>query len=94
MNTGSFKQKKIIECSMEAAKEWLDARNVRYVQKTVYQLKMGIVNFYPTTGTITIDGEPPYADKGLQALSEALERFGTDLPVCGKAAISLMRLQR
>lgn len=68
MNTNSFKQEKTVQCTMEAAKEWLDARNVRYEQKTPYHLKMGVVNFYPTTGKITIDGEPPYAAKGLQTL--------------------------
>lgn len=72
MNTTSPKQGKTVLSSIEAAKEWLDKHKVPYEQKTPYHLKMGAVNFYPTTGKITIDGEPPYGHKGLSALLEVL----------------------
>lgn len=72
MKTTSLKHEKSIQCTMDAAKEWLDSHKVRYEQKTLYHLKMGIVNFYPTTGKITIDGEPPHGPKGLDALLEVL----------------------
>lgn len=72
MNTTALNQEKSAQCSIETAKEWLDARNVPYQQKTQYHLKIGIVNFYPTTGKITIDGEPPFGPKGLDALLDIL----------------------
>ena len=72
MNTSLPKREKAVSAHMEAARDWLAKHRVPYEQKTPYHLKMGTVNFYPTTGKITIDGEPPYGPKGLNALLEVL----------------------
>lgn len=46
-----------------------------YVERpSEYQLKIGAVNYYPHTGTITIDRSRRYPLKGLDALLELLEK--------------------
>jgi len=39
---------------------------------TQFHIKIGPVNFFPTTGTITIDGEGPSTDKGPESLLSLL----------------------
>jgi hypothetical protein len=39
---------------------------------TQFHIKIGPVNFFPTTGTITIDGEGPSTDKGQESLLSLL----------------------
>ena len=46
-----------------------------YVERpSEYQLKIGAVNYYPHTGTITIDRSRRYPLKGFDALLELLEK--------------------
>lgn len=56
-----------------SAKQWLDLQGVPYRQLTAHHLKIGVINFYPSTGTITVDGETTKRpDKGLVALKAIL----------------------
>ena len=42
---------------MEVATQWLDRKRVNFKRLTAHHLKVGPVNFWPGTGTITVDGE-------------------------------------
>lgn len=64
--------------AMATAKHWLESHGVQYRQMTVHHLKIGAVNFYPSTGTITIDGEMMrYPARGLDALKTVLSDMCT-----------------
>ena len=55
--------------SLIQAAEWLDAKGVYYRHLPPSQLKIGPINYWPSTGTITVDnetGKRPYL--GLQGL--------------------------
>ena len=54
------------------------------------QLKAGAINFYPSTGKITIDGEPSPTQKGAEAFWALLEqRYGKSAPQSRKAPPAL-----
>ena len=44
--------------TMAAAEAWLRRLGFGYERPSPHQLKVGKVNFYPSTGTIQVDGEP------------------------------------
>lgn len=45
------------EIAMSEARLWLSERDIYYDYIPPYQIKIGSINFWPGTGTITIDGE-------------------------------------
>lgn len=50
-------------------------RRKRYVRReSRHHIKVREVNFWPSTGTIVIDGEGRYAEKGPEAFLELLEK--------------------
>jgi|tagenome__1003787_1003787.scaffolds.fasta_scaffold20708056_3 hypothetical protein len=63
---------------MELAKAWLRKRNLRFDQKTLYQLKIERdVSYYPNKGTIFVDGEIAAQDeRGLRGLEQVLIELG------------------
>ena len=59
--------------AMQEAKAWLEEHGLLYQHLPPHQLKIGSINFWPGTGTITIDGEPGKRPaKGLAGLEEIL----------------------
>ncbi len=51
--------------AMKEAMAWLDQRGVYYQHFPPDQIKIGPINFWPRTGTITVDGEDQRrAEKG------------------------------
>ena len=68
--------------SMIQATEWLDAKGVYYRHLPPSQLKIGPINYWPSTGTITVDnetGKRPYL--GLQGLELVLLELQGRYPV-------------
>ena len=59
--------------AMKESMAWLDQRGVYYRHFPPDQIKVGPINFWPRTGTITIDGESQRrAEKGLAGISALL----------------------
>lgn len=59
--------------AMQEAKAWLTEHGLPYRHLPPHQLKIGSINFWPGTGTITIDGElGKRPAKGLAGLEEIL----------------------
>lgn len=59
--------------AMKQAMAWLNERAIPYVHLPPYQLKIDALNFWPRTGTITIDGEQQRrTEKGLDGLETIL----------------------
>ena len=64
--------------AMKEAMAWLDQRGVYYQHFPPDQIKIGPINFWPRTGTITIDGEGRRrAEKGLAGLEAILATAAT-----------------
>jgi hypothetical protein len=64
------------QSQIELAEAWLRARNVPFARVQPFQLKIGRVNFYPTTGGVVLDGEPKRQQTGFAALEAALRETG------------------
>lgn len=59
--------------AMNAAAEWLRDNDVKFKQTTAYHIKIGAVNLWPKTGTITVDGEDQRrSERGLDGLEVML----------------------
>ena len=59
--------------AMQEAMAWLEENGLHYWHLPPHQLKIGLINFWPGTGTITIDGESvKRPTKGLAGLEELL----------------------
>lgn len=52
----------------QVLREW----GVEYEVKTLYQIKIGHVNYYPNKGTVNLDGARRFKKKGLDFLKEVL----------------------
>jgi hypothetical protein len=64
------------KAQVELAEAWLRTRDIPYWVQD-FQLKIGRVNFYPTTGVILLDGELHKRDQiGLGALETVLREEG------------------
>jgi hypothetical protein len=62
---------------MTTARQWLDERHVAYRQTSEYQLKIGHINYYPSRGSIILDGQKTkHPGTGLDALAKLLAEFG------------------
>ncbi|MBL8537054.1 MAG: hypothetical protein JNM59_06585 [Hyphomonadaceae bacterium] len=58
----------------DAANDMLEQLGVCYHRPSPHQFKIGDINFYPKTGTITFDGiAKAWREKGLDALKERIE---------------------
>lgn len=65
--------------AMQDARAWLGGRSIRYLYLPPHQLKIGPLNFWPGTGTITIDGESGRRpEKGLHGLMSLLSGCASD----------------
>lgn len=61
---------------MKEAMRVLDSKKIRFARVTEHQLKVGPLNYYPTKGTITLDGGPVVSARGIDAflrLAEAVQ---------------------
>jgi len=60
--------------AMKDAMAWLDERRIAYLHLPPHQIKIGMINFWPSKGTITVDGEQQRRDaKGLGGLQTMLK---------------------
>lgn len=67
------------DCSpaMRQAARTLKAEGVRFEIKTIHQIKVGDLNFYPARGTIFRDGDPGARDEtGLDAFLQLVRPRG------------------
>lgn len=65
----AFNKEQLAALAMKEAMAWLDQRGVYYQHFPPDQIKIGPINFWPRTGTITVDGEGRRrAEKGLVGL--------------------------
>ena len=61
------------QAAMREAVEWLRGHGVRFDQPSDHHLKIGHVNFWPTTGTVMRDGHcGPFEVPGLDGLARVL----------------------
>ena len=61
--------------AMSAAREWLTSRNVCFRDIPPHHIKIGLINFWPGRGTITIDGaDGRCTESGLDGLEVILKR--------------------
>ena len=61
------------QAAMREAVEWLHGHGVRFDQPSDHHLKIGHVNFWPTTGKIMADGDcAPFEVPGLPGLARVL----------------------
>lgn len=68
--------------SLIQAADWLDAKGVYYRHLPPSQLKIGPINYWPSTGTITVDNESgKRLDRGLQGLELVLGDLQGRYPV-------------
>jgi hypothetical protein len=56
--------------AMAVALEWLKENAIPFRRPTYYQVKVGILNFWPDRGTITVDGGAALAPGGWDAFRE------------------------
>jgi len=69
----SRSKKLINDRKIHNAKQRLDEECISYLAPVRHHLKCGEFNFYPTTGTIFVDGEiKPRSEKGIEAFIELL----------------------
>lgn len=62
--------------------KWLEQNGICYRYFPPSQLKIGLINYWPSTGTITVDGEPnKRVDQGLDGLESVLREFRGSYPV-------------
>lgn len=76
-------KKELAANAMKDAMAWLDERGVVYLHLPPHQIKIGMINFWPGKGTITVDGEQQRRDgKGLAGLESVL--LGSSTPEKGR----------
>ncbi len=69
---------------MADARAHLDALGVSYICPSSFQLKIGSVSYYPTTGRVHVDGEPgARPGTGLAALGAVLVELQSLPSACG-----------
>lgn len=74
----AINKEQLAALAMKEAMAWLDQRGVYYQHFPPDQIKIGPINFWPRTGTITVDGEGQRrAEKGLAGLNSILAAYGT-----------------
>ena len=54
---------------------WATEHGVAYIRPTLFQVKIGLVNYYPDKGTIFVDMEGRVPQKNLTGLEEVLTRL-------------------
>ena len=73
----AMNKKELAAHAMKQAMAWLDEHGIHYLSLPPYQLKIDAINFWPKTGTITIDGDPQRRpEKGLSGLESLLNAKG------------------
>lgn len=69
----AINKEQLAALAMKEAMAWLDQHGVYYQHFPPDQIKIGSINFWPRTGTITLDGEGRRrAEKGLEGLEVIL----------------------
>lgn len=69
----ALNKEQLAALAMKEAMAWLDQRGVYYQHFPPDQIKIGTINFWPRTGTITVDSEGQRrAEKGLSGISTLL----------------------
>lgn len=96
--TGSKQDK--YATAMQDARAWLGQRGIHYLYLPPHQLKIGPLNFWPGTGTITVDGEGGRRSaKGLEGLKGILsadceEGSGVAAAASHRSAGAVFRLMK
>lgn len=66
----AINKEQLAALAMKEVMAWLDQHGVYYQHFPPDQIKIGPINFWPRTGTITVDGEGSRrAEKGLAGLA-------------------------
>lgn len=77
--------------AMQDARAWLNGHGIHYLYLPPHQLKIGPLNFWPGTGTITIDGEsgrrPEKGLKGLEGILSADCEESSDAAAAASRAV-------
>ena len=60
---------------IERTLAWLRRAGVPFEQPWPNHIKIGILNFYPTSGTLNYDNKPRLSERGLAGLKLTLERL-------------------
>ncbi len=60
---------------MTAAIDWIESARLPLIRKTMAQLKIGPLNFYPDKGTFHFEGAPAGREKGLRAFKIAVHAW-------------------
>ena len=61
---------------MRTATKEMDRLHVEYEIKSPYHLRVGYINYYPTAGTVNIDGQRRFKKTGIPFLISVLQREG------------------
>lgn len=54
----------------------LDQLRVEYEIKSPYHLRIGYINYYPTAGTVNLDGQRKFKHRGVDFLISVLQKEG------------------
>ena len=74
----AINKEQLAALAMKEAMAWLDQRGIYSQHFPPDQIKIGPINFWPRTGTITVDGEGQRrAEKGLAGLEVMLATAAT-----------------
>jgi chemotaxis receptor (MCP) glutamine deamidase CheD len=61
------------EKNITDALSYLEERGINVIRTSLYQLKSGAVNYYPSKGTIFIDGVGRLSQRGLAAFERVVK---------------------
>ena len=59
--------------AMKEAYAWLQRKKIQFIRPSMYQLKIGELNYYPDRGTIQIDGMRANQERGFGAFKAIIE---------------------
>lgn len=62
--------------AMIKAQKFLDDLGVEYEVKSEFHIKIKYLNYFPTRGSVNLDGQKKFKNKGLEFLKNLLVREG------------------
>ena len=65
-----------ISTDMREATLELDRLRIEYVIKSPYHIRIGYINYYPTAGSVNIDGQRKFKNKGINFLISVIKKEG------------------